>query len=70
MTPWPFEGASSANNKYGVASMASQAYLAGAAAAAGGGEAPGAGVALPAVDGAGVAATAACGCTAGLIQQA
>jgi hypothetical protein len=64
MAPWRFEGTPDPNREnFGSLTCGGPDYLAGAAAAAG--------AALPAVEGAaGVAAVAACGCAAGLIQQA
>jgi hypothetical protein len=71
MAPWRFEGTPDPNREnFGSLTCGGPDYLAGAAAAAGGAAAA-AGAALPAVEGAaGVAAVAACGCAAGLIQQA
>jgi hypothetical protein len=74
MTPWRFEGANASSRKM-TACDGDDGYLAGAGAAPGtaagvGGDAAGGGAALP-VEGAGTdAAAAACGWTAGLIQQA
>jgi hypothetical protein len=63
MTPWRFEGAPDPNRENFGWFGGRRDYLAGAAG--------GAAAVLPAVEGAaGVAAAAACGCAAGLIQQA
>ena len=75
MTPWRFEGASNREpRKFPIVPLAAGYFAAAGAgaAAAGGGGAGGEPVELPAVvdAGAGVAATAACGWAAGLIQQA
>ena len=74
MTPWRFEGAYDAEPRIFQIVPVAADYLVGAGAgvaAGGGGAAGGVAVELPAVVGAaGVAAAAACGWPAGLIQQA